>query len=689
MADSIDRKAKKSKISRDSDPDALLDEAELSVTPVDDSQEDEDAIDRLLMDAGFEADEKLPEMIDDTDFPAGYDEFGDDFDLADISTDLRNTAEINLADDIKTDNDFSLDLIDSIAITPDEKSNNFNATGDDDDLEVFPLHGLQNGEPEQANEEGPVIDDSSLADRLDEFSNFSEFSEVQQAGLNADDSPDSSFSALEDTSELPDNIEETPEFSGLVMDDDELIVDIAELEAIDQAIEHDEFGDDLNDPYGAASTLDFGAQTDNDQQSEAEQTTRVDNGFDVPSADYDITADFDDELIDNLDQTGALLDEQTVQEIDRQAMQATAVTDETSIGKVPEKSPDNADSQLDAAGMAALLQFKSDQEAINKKYKKQITDFETNAKKSAMITYIAVGFGVTSLITAVVMGVMAYSTKTEITKLNELAGALGKDKNGVAVIQKQHSEIAPKAELNHEADKTIEASKLKQDASQEKKPDHAAAEPIHEAENTAHDAKVLTPESPAPATSMEQPQMPPVPVKHEKPETAEESHQSEHKPVEQQKEQVEALAKKTSQSEALSTSAGSIKKDIRAVPEKKQVSEHKPVEQLERKIETVKKQKRSVITAKKAAAKKGPKALTSVSDWSVNLIAYKQQWYASSKAAQFAQKGVPVEILPVKIDNVTWYRLRVGGFNNREEASLYAGRVKKALNLSSVWVGNK
>jgi cell division protein FtsN len=74
--------------------------------------------------------------------------------------------------------------------------------------------------------------------------------------------------------------------------------------------------------------------------------------------------------------------------------------------------------------------------------------------------------------------------------------------------------------------------------------------------------------------------------------------------------------------------------------------------------------------------------------WSVNLVAYRQQWYAKSKAAEFGRKGIPVEVVNVKVDNTIWYRLRVGGFKNREEATLYATKVKKTLNLSSVWVGN-
>jgi cell division protein FtsN len=50
-------------------------------------------------------------------------------------------------------------------------------------------------------------------------------------------------------------------------------------------------------------------------------------------------------------------------------------------------------------------------------------------------------------------------------------------------------------------------------------------------------------------------------------------------------------------------------------------------------------------------------------------------------------KGISIEVIEVDVDDAIWYRLRVNGFRNKEEAASYAARVKKALNLSSVWIG--
>lgn len=72
--------------------------------------------------------------------------------------------------------------------------------------------------------------------------------------------------------------------------------------------------------------------------------------------------------------------------------------------------------------------------------------------------------------------------------------------------------------------------------------------------------------------------------------------------------------------------------------------------------------------------------------WNANLVSFRQDWYAQRKAAEFAQKGIRVSVIPVEVKGETWYRLRAGGFSNRAEVNNYAARVKKQLNLTSVWV---
>jgi cell division protein FtsN len=74
--------------------------------------------------------------------------------------------------------------------------------------------------------------------------------------------------------------------------------------------------------------------------------------------------------------------------------------------------------------------------------------------------------------------------------------------------------------------------------------------------------------------------------------------------------------------------------------------------------------------------------------WGVNLIAFKQEWFAKSKAAEFARLGVITEVVPVREKNVTMYRLRAGGFKSKAEAVSNTAKLKKTLNLDSVWVSD-
>ncbi|MEE9339859.1 MAG: SPOR domain-containing protein, partial [Methylococcaceae bacterium] len=69
-----------------------------------------------------------------------------------------------------------------------------------------------------------------------------------------------------------------------------------------------------------------------------------------------------------------------------------------------------------------------------------------------------------------------------------------------------------------------------------------------------------------------------------------------------------------------------------------------------------------------------------------NLVAFRQKWYAKNKLQEFNKKNVAAELIQVKVKGETWYRLRVKGFKSEKEASRYATKVKKTLNLGSVWV---
>ena len=73
-------------------------------------------------------------------------------------------------------------------------------------------------------------------------------------------------------------------------------------------------------------------------------------------------------------------------------------------------------------------------------------------------------------------------------------------------------------------------------------------------------------------------------------------------------------------------------------------------------------------------------------NWVVNLIAYKQDWYAQRKADEFAAKGISAKVVKAEIKGESWYRLVVDGFSSQYDAANYAAKTKKTLNLDSVWL---
>lgn len=107
------------------------------------------------------------------------------------------------------------------------------------------------------------------------------------------------------------------------------------------------------------------------------------------------------------------------------------------------------------------------------------------------------------------------------------------------------------------------------------------------------------------------------------------------------------------------------------------------IEALQAKVSALEKGKAPVAAAKPPVVKKKPVVQE---NWVVNLVAFKQDWYARRKAEEFAAKGVGATVIKADSKGEIWYRLVVDGFKSQYEAAAYAARVKKTLNLDSVWV---
>ncbi len=107
------------------------------------------------------------------------------------------------------------------------------------------------------------------------------------------------------------------------------------------------------------------------------------------------------------------------------------------------------------------------------------------------------------------------------------------------------------------------------------------------------------------------------------------------------------------------------------------------IETLQTKVSALEKG-RTVVAAAPKPEKKKPEPVEE--NWAVNLVAFKQDWYAKSEAQEFAGKGVPAKVSKTETKGENWYRLSVDGFKTQYEAAAYAAKVKKTLNLDSVWV---
>lgn len=87
-------------------------------------------------------------------------------------------------------------------------------------------------------------------------------------------------------------------------------------------------------------------------------------------------------------------------------------------------------------------------------------------------------------------------------------------------------------------------------------------------------------------------------------------------------------------------------------------------------------------------SKPDPRKTADTGNWTVDLIAFKQDWVAKSKADEYAGKGIPVRIHKTEAKGVNWYWLSVEGFNSQAEAAAYATKMRKSLNLESIGISH-
>ena len=154
---------------------------------------------------------------------------------------------------------------------------------------------------------------------------------------------------------------------------------------------------------------------------------------------------------------------------------------------------------------------------------------------------------------------------------------------------------------------------------------------------------------------------------------------------------VEQLNQKTNglpeQIEEQTQPSPDISENVKTKDITKQATVNKANDEQQSKTPVLKNKKSSEVSLNKVLTEKKGNTAQPATSWSVNLNAYEDQSYAKSKAEKFIQKGIPVKVIAVNMNNAKWYRLKVGGFKNEEEATSYATKIKKSLNLNTVFVG--
>ncbi|MCX7068900.1 MAG: SPOR domain-containing protein [Methylococcales bacterium] len=350
---------------------------------------------------------------------------------------------------------------------------------------------------------------------------------------------------------------------------------------------------------------------------------------------------------------------------------------------------DNQAPIVNGAGMAvaALSQFKSKQESINKQQEQLIQDFSEKIKK---VTYTAVFFGVAALVAATTLGVMLLKTKSEVSDLAGTTTTLednmkhiakvpsddleGTDPsidqlNGVVEQLKQQSEASSDdlhneiAVLQNKISHLEKTAGIKIAANTNKLPETVHnPQPIVAAiaveKKPAHEVAVKTLPATKAVKNTSAEQSEPVAVATAKPQTTSKTANK----------NTTATAKKESEiDKAIAVPANDINNVMNATnPQASSNANPQPT--------TI---SNPPSSTNKAQANSG---------WTVNLASSNQLADAKKSAASYAQKGIPVTITPFTVKNQTRYRLQVKGFKNKDEATAYAKKAKDTLKLDSVWI---
>jgi cell division protein FtsN len=665
---------------------------------------DENTADILSLNDGLDAQDALEQTIEIVDE-------ADEFDESDLIQDDEVEASADL---VVADEELPAAVEESVNDVQDDE-NSFNNLFADADF------GEEDALEQAGGKVDALIDDASLPDEVDDFSGFSD--DFNESDLINDDEVEALANSVAADEELPVAVDESVNdvqddensFNNLFAD-----ADFGEEDALEQAGgKKDEFGDDASlseiDSFFQLSEDkdDFSVQIDDAQFTDGKSSTQDEQEDDFLLPDFDITADTEisdtpadagikgSEFSDAFGNTDFLSGNEAVPTSDPQTSELKSGGKEAIVEPTPKQAVDTATEDLESV---KLNPFDFELEDL----KKQLEGAENKVKKAKRYSYVAMGFGAIALSAAAGLGVMTYGAKTEVSRLTEAVTTLeanlaksaanspseeiGDMRNSVVSLNKQVDGFITELKENSQFPTDLLNNKVpnivaKQDMVSK------ALDMLQVKVGALEEKVSLAPPVPPvvePPKVEAAPEPAPAPVKEENaheiaPEHEQIKNVGKHDPKE-----VSAHEHAQHVKEVVVSEPAPSKKETahEQAPTKEKVTHETAPVKLKPQPEAA--ATKPIVSEKVVAEEQPVKAIKQavIGKWGVNLVAFKQEWFAKSKAAEFARLGIFAEVIPVHEKNTTMYRLRVGGFKTKAEANSNTAKIKQALNLDSVWVSD-
>jgi cell division septation protein DedD len=603
--------------------------------------------------------------------------FGDDVGMVDMSQGVSDEAIANLSDE---------DLVEQIAQTKDEFVDD---EGNDDFLkqiedQIAEAEKLSQNKLEEdfiTADEGNDDFLKQIEDQIAEAESLSQ-NKQEEDFITADEGNDDFLKQIENQIAEAENLSKDKQENDFIADDD-----IYKLDEIS-----DDFSKKIEDQLAEAENL-------------SKSPDKQEDDFLLP--DFDISAGFEEasnggDTVTNEDEldvffgdTGFLNQEDAIQVAEPDG----SGFDEAVIEPMP--IPATVTEPVEEVTNVTSSPSESGSEG----FKKQLEAAQNAVKKTRLLAYIALGFAGVAVSAAVGLGIVTYGAKTEVSKLTGTVSTLEASLAKIAennpdkeINTMVHSVVALNQQVYGLISELKGNTQLPADLLDNKIADLVAKQDmvskalsmLQVKMGDALDKVTIEPlvlETHKPELT----QVPPAIAKEIAPVKTDETHAPAKEAVDHLSAKKEAIKEIVSNNDKAKPEPVPAK--VEAKPEAAPVKTETKPEKTAAKVvvaptSTPAKIKTQPVPPVKQEPEKA-KNLQASAKWGVNLVAFKQEWFAKSKAAEFARQGIYAEVMPVTDNNnSTLYRLRVGGFKNKAEATASKDKIKKILNLDSVWVSD-